>query len=928
MGVDEDASAAPLRRGSRIKRPATRYIPDSMPDSTAHAVSRKRGHRGSQGHDAAKRTRASKSVNNEAEAEGVKEEGGEVGDNDEDEDDDEDNSVYCICRQGNDGSPMICCSHCGEWYHFRCVGLSKRAADQIQEYVCDECNKAEQAPQKQAEQDPEYQHPENEKGEEEEHYNHRSMDADARIELAGDDAVDPQPSSDGVDDDASDQGTATHSRAGSHKYQRSTSSSTKNAARTTVSGQDPVRKHVLTTFTSIFEPLFSAKNAEPTKPHEYASQLEAELFRVYGQDPALRAYKEKFRSLLFNVKDHRNTSLHERITSGNLPAADIVHMSNEALANDTIREATEKAKRDALHQAVLRDQANGPARKITHKGEVDIERDASMSFAPGDMGLSTSTTIHTGPEPSTSSTNEHVTLSAPGSASVASDTSGSNDSFEKPNVAASTHRSDQSDQRVPISPSRTPSQDGTDVLVPPEPISFSGVWDTSQRQQHTETSTNSNYDIEPTNFAAADGSSEFGLEADAQADTCIDSFLDHEQPEAASEAHTPPGTPPPDAFVVRASQAASKSPIDHCPVVWDGVITMPEYTSAYVHARQLTEPTFAVDAPVWQDFFPTQERVVEGRLPSQTAIDYLLQVRLSPRNTMVVLLVDAGGATAASERHTSTVSTLHGSPALDKLVHYFADKQRFGVLTPAPGAQGSLVKDFYIAPLLSHMPVPEWLKQIHPEGLGEAWDAQRPANVLLVVLVLFKSALEGRTKVVDTPSAPPHPRSIEQSVQPVSLDALLNVKPDAIQNLLSTLSGSASPGTTGVPPVVPAMPGVPLGAPSPLTPPGPAPISSPPGPVSGAPPLARPMRPWGGVVRDQTPSSHGYVTPIQPGLLPVGGTAVPPPMDMGFRPFPVGPGGWYGGNVDRTKDKSRRRGGDRGGGGSVSSGSRRGGARR
>ena len=217
MGVDEDASAAPLRRGSRIKRPATRYIPDSMPDSTAHAVSRKRGHRGSQGHDAAKRTRASKSVNNEAEGEGVGEEGGEVGDNDEDEDDDEDNSVYCICRQGNDGSPMICCSHCGEWYHFRCVGLSKRAADQIQEYVCDECNKAEQAPQKQAEQDPEYQHPENEKGEEDEHYNHRSMDADARIELAGDDAVDPQPSSDGVDDDASDQGTATHSRAGSHK---------------------------------------------------------------------------------------------------------------------------------------------------------------------------------------------------------------------------------------------------------------------------------------------------------------------------------------------------------------------------------------------------------------------------------------------------------------------------------------------------------------------------------------------------------------------------------------------------------------------------------------------------------------------------------------------------------------------------------------
>ena len=89
---------------------------------------------------------------------------------------------------------------------------------------------------------------------------------------------------------------------------------------------------------------------------------------------ALRAYKERFRSLAFNLKDQRNVSLHERITSGQLPAQDMVHLSNEALANDSIRQATEKAKRQALEQAILHEHADGPARKITHKGEVDIER--------------------------------------------------------------------------------------------------------------------------------------------------------------------------------------------------------------------------------------------------------------------------------------------------------------------------------------------------------------------------------------------------------------------------------------------------------------------------------------------------------------------------------------------------------------------------
>ncbi|KAI0788754.1 hypothetical protein C8Q75DRAFT_767793 [Abortiporus biennis] len=48
--------------------------------------------------------------------------------------------VYCTCRGSNDGSPMILCSGCNEWYHFRCIDLAEKDAEEIQLYVCPACS--------------------------------------------------------------------------------------------------------------------------------------------------------------------------------------------------------------------------------------------------------------------------------------------------------------------------------------------------------------------------------------------------------------------------------------------------------------------------------------------------------------------------------------------------------------------------------------------------------------------------------------------------------------------------------------------------------------------------------------------------------------------------------------------------------------------
>jgi hypothetical protein len=47
--------------------------------------------------------------------------------------------VFCSCRGVDDGTPMVQCGTCNEWYHFGCVQLSEDDASEIMVYVCPTC---------------------------------------------------------------------------------------------------------------------------------------------------------------------------------------------------------------------------------------------------------------------------------------------------------------------------------------------------------------------------------------------------------------------------------------------------------------------------------------------------------------------------------------------------------------------------------------------------------------------------------------------------------------------------------------------------------------------------------------------------------------------------------------------------------------------
>lgn len=47
--------------------------------------------------------------------------------------------VYCLCRGPDDGSVMLCCDMCDEWFHCRCVQIDPEKAGNIEHYTCPTC---------------------------------------------------------------------------------------------------------------------------------------------------------------------------------------------------------------------------------------------------------------------------------------------------------------------------------------------------------------------------------------------------------------------------------------------------------------------------------------------------------------------------------------------------------------------------------------------------------------------------------------------------------------------------------------------------------------------------------------------------------------------------------------------------------------------
>ena len=108
-------------------------------------------------------------------------------------------------------------------------------------------------------------------------------------------------------------------------------------------------------------------------PKVLAFKIEGELFKLFGG--VNKKYKEKGRSLLFNLKDKSNPKLREKVMYGEIAAERLCSMSAEELASKELAE-WRQAKAEEMAQMVVLQDTEVDIRSLvrkTHKGEFQVE---------------------------------------------------------------------------------------------------------------------------------------------------------------------------------------------------------------------------------------------------------------------------------------------------------------------------------------------------------------------------------------------------------------------------------------------------------------------------------------------------------------------------------------------------------------------------
>lgn len=127
-----------------------------------------------------------------------------------------------------------------------------------------------------------------------------------------------------------------------------------------------------------------------------ADDIELKLYNLHNQDVNPK-YRSKCRSLLFNLKDTKNQGLFKKLVLGELTSRQIVRMTPDQLASEELsewREKTMKKELDMIKEVAIEAvqmSSSGTIRKMTYKGEVEIERPTEID-GPNDKADEVSST--------------------------------------------------------------------------------------------------------------------------------------------------------------------------------------------------------------------------------------------------------------------------------------------------------------------------------------------------------------------------------------------------------------------------------------------------------------------------------------------------------------------------------------------------------
>ncbi|KFQ36162.1 PREDICTED: PHD finger protein 3 [Merops nubicus] len=109
-----------------------------------------------------------------------------------------------------------------------------------------------------------------------------------------------------------------------------------------------------------------------------ATRIERELFSFFRDTDS--KYKNKYRSLMFNLKDPKNNILFKKVLKGEVTPDHLIKMSPEELASKELAAWRRRENRHTIEmiEKEQREVERRPITKITHKGEIEIESETPI----------------------------------------------------------------------------------------------------------------------------------------------------------------------------------------------------------------------------------------------------------------------------------------------------------------------------------------------------------------------------------------------------------------------------------------------------------------------------------------------------------------------------------------------------------------------
>ncbi|XP_034753239.1 PHD finger protein 3 isoform X1 [Etheostoma cragini] len=284
------------------------------------------------------------------------------------------NNCCGLCKKHHNNMFMVGCGRCDDWFHGDCVGLDLTKVREMEEedqmYVCLKC--CEDESKKVEPEAPSAAKPE----------------VQAKVEVQ-DPKLSPkdQPgpsqtlTSGGVRPVRKDpdRRQSTDVRESAHKtgfyLKQETKSKTPSSASKKPVSVDAIRRSVRDSLKEILIQRLKESDLDVSveRASEVAKKTERELFHLYKDTD--NKYKNKYRSLMFNLKDTKNNVLFRRVLRGEISPGNLIRMSPEELASKELAAWRQRENRHTIEmiEKEQREAERRPITKITHKGEIEIE---------------------------------------------------------------------------------------------------------------------------------------------------------------------------------------------------------------------------------------------------------------------------------------------------------------------------------------------------------------------------------------------------------------------------------------------------------------------------------------------------------------------------------------------------------------------------